>query len=134
MKSFAEAYPNFAIVQPLAAQLQDADKQYSTFVQPLAAQIPWTHHTIILNKVNTAELRQFYIRKTAENGWSKSVLQIQIKNELHLRQGNAITNFTETLPAVQSDLAKETLKNPYLFDFLGIGEEMQERDLEKALI
>lgn len=134
MKAFAEAYPDFAIVQPLAAQLQNAGKQNVTFVQSLAAQIPWTHHTIILNKVNTAELRQFYIRKTAENGWSKSVLQIQIKNELHLRQGNAITNFTETLPAVQSDLAKETLKNPYLFDFLGIGEEIQERDLEKALI
>lgn len=134
MKAFAEAYPDFIIVQPVVAQLQEHQNQQSIFVQPLVAQIPWAHHIVLLNKVPSKQLREFYIKKTAENGWSKSVLAAQIESQLHMRQGNAITNFAHTLPAAQSDLARETLKNPYLFDFLSIGEEMQERELEKALI
>lgn len=103
-------------------------------MQPLVAQIPWAHHIVLLNKTNTEEERLFYLRKTVENGWSKTMLAQQIDNRLHIRQGNAITNFELTLPKPYSDHAKETFKNPYLFDFLGIAEEMQERELEKALI
>lgn len=104
------------------------------FVQPSVAQIPWTHHTIILDKVKTLDERLFYIEKTLQNGWSKTVLGVHIKNELYKSQGRAITNFTETLPVLQSDLAQETLKNPYIFDFLSFSEEIKERELEKALI
>ncbi len=123
-----------AITQPLAAELQGPGKESHAIVQALLAQIPWTHHTIILDKVKAEKERLFYIKKTAENGWSKSVLAMQIESQLHLRQGNAITNFENTLPKAQSDLARETLKNPYLFDFLGLTDEIQERELEKALI
>jgi predicted nuclease of restriction endonuclease-like (RecB) superfamily len=146
MRAFAEAYPGFVIVQPLAAQLQkDKTKNrllqnpslktvQSTIVQPLVAQLPWTHHTIIIDKVKEVSERIFYIKKAVENGWSKSVLTAQIESQLYRRQGKAITNFDSTLTPLQSDLAKETLKNPYLFDFLSIGEEMQEREMEKALM
>src|SRR5690606_21223839 len=72
--------------------------------------------------------------KTIENGRSRDVMVHHIQGQLHERQGQAITNFERTLPKPQSDLAKETLKSPYLFDFLGIGEDIQERELEKALV
>jgi len=133
MRAFAEAYPDFTIVQPLVAQLQSADKEPSEFVQPVAAQIPWTHHTILLDRLKTAEERRFYMKKTAENGWSKAVLVLQIESDLHKRQGRAITNFENTLPKPESDLAREMFKNPYLFDFLNIGEEAKERELEAVL-
>ena len=131
MRSFAEAWP---IVQPLAVQLQNNENQLITFVQPLVAQIPWSHHIVILNKLTDSDLRLFYIKKTIENGWSKAILAIQIGSGLHLRQGNAITNFDRAINFDQSDLAKETFKNPYIFDFLAMGEQIQERDLENALI
>ncbi|GAA4786097.1 PDDEXK nuclease domain-containing protein [Olivibacter ginsenosidimutans] len=144
MRSFAEAYPEFlqadlaksdeTILQPAAAKLENTEIQQNSFLQPVVAKIPWTHHTIILDKVKSAKYRLFYIHKTAENGWSKSVLSFQIESKLHERQGEAITNFDTTLPKSQSDLAKQTLKSPYIFDFLGIGEDVQERELEKALI
>jgi len=76
----------------------------------------------------------FYLQKTLENGWSKSVLSLQINNKLFERQGKTINNFESTLLATDSDLAKETFKNPYVFDFLSMGEKMQEKDLEKGLI
>jgi predicted nuclease of restriction endonuclease-like (RecB) superfamily len=131
MRSFAEAWP---ILQPLVAELQYNDKQLVTFVQPLVAQIPWAHHIVLLNKTKAGEERLFYLQKIVENGWSKSVLIAQIESQLHFRQGKAINNFDLTLPKPHSDLARETLKNPYVFDFLGIEEEVQERYLEKALM
>ncbi len=144
MRDFAKAYP---ILQPAAAQLLKAKNKKMTIPQPVIAELqaniilqppvaklPWTHHTIILDKIKRTDERMFYICKAIQNGWSKSVLTHQIESKLHLRQGNAITNFENTLPPLQSDLAKETLKNPYLFDFLSIGEEMQEREMEKALM
>jgi predicted nuclease of restriction endonuclease-like (RecB) superfamily len=150
MRSFAEAYPDVLIVQQAAAQIksgkksaspivqstfaQRETKDSSSFVQPLVAQIPWTHHTIILDRIKEQEQRLFYLQKTLENGWSKSVLSLQINNKLFERQGKTINNFESTLLATDSDLAKETFKNPYVFDFLSMGEKMQERDLEKGLI
>lgn len=134
MRSFAEAWPAISIVQPPVAQLQTNENHTLKFEQPLVAQIPWAHHIVILNKVQDPNIRLFYIKKTISNGWSKSVLATQIDSELHLRQGNAITNFDIALSKEQSDLARETFKNPYVFDFLGMGEEMQERELENALI
>ncbi len=139
MRAFAEAYPQF--VQPSLAQLQNVEYQKNPIVQPLVAQLeklvgqlPWTHNTILLDKLPSLDERLFYVQKCIQNGWSKAVLIHQIESNLYSRQGKAITNFELTLPKYQSDLARETFKNPYLFDFLGIEEEIHERELEKSLI
>ncbi len=100
----------------------------------LLSQVPWGHHIQIITKVNNGAEAFFYLQQTALNNWSRSVLLHQIESSLYNRKGNAITNFELTLPKSQSDLARETLKNPYLFDFLELGAEIQERELEKALI
>ncbi len=131
MKEFAKAY---SILQPLAAKLQSTENQHSEFVQPMVAQIPWTHHTLILDKLKTEKERLFYIQKTAENGWSKSVLVLQIENDLYQRQGKSINNFSNTLPVYESDLAGEMFKSPYIFDFLQLGTEAKEKELENGLI
>ncbi|NOS91686.1 MAG: DUF1016 domain-containing protein [Cyclobacteriaceae bacterium] len=139
MRAFAEAYPAF--VQPLVAQMQNAESQDVKIVQSpvaqlgqLVSQLPWAHNIVLLTKLPNLEERLFYAQKCIQNGWSKTILTHQIESGLIARQGKAITNFEDTLPKYQSDLAKETFKNPYLFDFLGIGEEVHERELEKALV
>ena len=116
MRAFAKAYP---------------DEQ---FVQQLAGQIPWFHNCILLDKVKDLKERQWYIQKTIENGWSRNVLVLQIESDLYKRQGEAITNFEQALPAPQSDLAQQLLKDPYNFDFLSLGEDAHERELEKGLV
>ncbi len=116
MRSFAENYPE------------------SEFVQQAAAQIPWFHNCVILDKVKDQQEREFYISKTIENGWSRNVLEMQIESGLYLRQGKAITNFELTLPKPQSDLAQQLLKSPYNFDFLGLTDEAHERDIEAAMM
>ena len=103
-------------------------------MQQPAAQIPWSHHQIILDKLKTKKDRLFYIEKNVENGWSRNILLQQIATGLHFRQGKAISNFENTLPPQQSDLVKESFINPYLFDFLGMTETIQGRELEKALM
>jgi predicted nuclease of restriction endonuclease-like (RecB) superfamily len=136
MREFAKTYPNFSILQPVVAKLPKSKKGKTEpeFLQPLAAKIPWTHHTIILDRTNSEAERLFYLQKTVEKGWSKSVLSLQIENKLFARQGKAISNFENTLPAVDSDLAQETFKSSYVFDFLTLSEEAKERDIERALI
>ena len=116
MRAFAEAYPDPQIMQQLAAQ------------------IPWFHHCTILDKVKDTTERQWYIQKTSLNGWSRSILTLQIESQLYQRQGNTDTNFDTTLPKAQSDLARETLKDPYIFDFLNLTEDAQERAVETALV
>ena len=121
MRAFAEAYPQF--MQQPAAQIQDADRQAVIIVQQVAAQLPWGHHQLLLDKLSTTGEREYYIKKAIENGWSRNVLSAQIESQLHLRQGNAITNFDLTLPKPHSDLAKESIKNPYIFDFLAMAKK-----------
>ena len=104
------------------------------FVQQLAAQIPWFHNCVILDKVADATTRGFYIRQTIQNGWSRSILTMQIESGLHKRLGNAPSNFERTLPAPQSDLAQQLLKDPYNFDFLTLAHDARERDLERGLL
>lgn len=116
MRAFAESYPDASIVQQVAGQ------------------IPWFHNCILLDKVKNPAEREWYIRRTIQHGWSRNVLVHQIESGLYGRQGKAITNFDRTLPAPQSELALQVLKDPYVFDFLNIGEEAKERDLEKALL
>lgn len=97
-------------------------------------QIPWGHNIVIVSKCRNVDEALFYVRKTIENNWSRSVLTHQIESGLHVRAGQAVTNFEATLPAPQSDLARETLKDPYTFDFLALTERHDERELERALI
>jgi predicted nuclease of restriction endonuclease-like (RecB) superfamily len=116
MRAFAEAWPDNAIVQQVAAQ------------------IPWFHNCALLDKVKGAEEREWYIRQTVEHGWSRNVLVHQIETGLYQRQGRAVTNFSRTLPAPQSDLAQQITKDPYNFDFLTLGPAAHERDLEGGLL
>jgi predicted nuclease of restriction endonuclease-like (RecB) superfamily len=116
MRALAEGYPDGA------------------FVQQVVAQIPWGHHTQLLDKVKDRAEREWYIRKTIEQGWSRAVLVHQIESGLYERQGRALTNFERTLPAPQSDLAREVLKDPYTFDFLTLAEDAREADLQRGLL
>ena len=116
MRSFAEAYPDQQIVQQAAAQM------------------PWFHNCVLMDKVKDNAQRLWYIQQTIENGWSRAVLEYQIESKLYQRQGKAITNFEQALPQPQSDLAQQLLKSPYNFDFLSLGKEAVEQDLENALI
>lgn len=95
--------------------------------------IPWGHHIIIMNRTKDIEEALFYCTKTIENGWSRAVLEYQIETDLAGRQGKAIHNFANTLPAIQSDLARELIKDPYNFDFLSLSQQALERDLEDGL-
>ena len=106
------------------------------FVQTVSAQIPWSHNVAILEKVKELDERIWYIQKTSENGWSHSVLIHQIESGLYQRQvlANKVSNFENRLPSPQSELAVQTMKDPYVFDFIQLREEMLERDIEEALI
>ncbi len=106
------------------------------FVQTISAQIPWSHNVAILEKVKDADSRIWYIRKTAENGWSHSVLVHQIESGLYRRQvlAEKVSNFETHLPPSQSELAVQTMKDPYVFDFISFRDDMVERDIEQALI
>ena len=116
MRAFAAAWPNESIVQRLVGQ------------------IPWGHNVRLLDHVKSQPEREWYIRQTVENGWSRNVLEYQIESGLYKRQGKAISNFERTLPAPQSELAQQLVKDPYNFDFLSLGPEAKERDLERGLI
>jgi predicted nuclease of restriction endonuclease-like (RecB) superfamily len=116
MRAFAEAYPARA------------------FVQEVLAQMTWYHNITLLEKVKDHVQREWYIRATLEHGWSRAVLVHQIESDLYTRQGRALTNFQATMPSPQSDLAQQVVKDPYNFEFLGLGQDISERQLEKALI
>jgi predicted nuclease of restriction endonuclease-like (RecB) superfamily len=96
--------------------------------------IPWGHNVLLLFKLTDFGERLWYAAKTIEHGWSRAMLSVQIETNLFARQGKAITNFAVTLPPPQSDLAQQSLKDPYVFDFLTISEEAHERELEGGLV
>jgi len=124
----------FPILQPAVAKLQLNGYQATEENHSLLLQIPWAHHIIILDKAKTLAERIFYIKETIRNGWSKNMLKINIESRLHERKGSAITtNFDSRLSEDQAELARLTLKSPYIFDFLDIEAPMHERDLERAL-
>jgi predicted nuclease of restriction endonuclease-like (RecB) superfamily len=104
------------------------------FGQQPAAQLPWFHIVTLLTKVNNEAAREWYAQQAVKSGWSRSTLEINIKNQLQQRQGAAVTNFAARMPATDSALAVETLKDPYLFDFLGLGNDAHEREIENGLI
>jgi len=94
----------------------------------------WGHNRIVISKCKDVIEAFYYVNKTIENNWSRNVLAHQIESGLYHREGKAVTNFTETLPAPQSDLAQQLIKDPYTFDFLTLTQDYNERELEKALI
>ncbi len=116
MVHFAKEYPDLAIRQQVVAQ------------------IPWGHNILLLQKLESIEDRLLYAHKTIEHGWSRNVLQHWLERDLHKREGKAITNFQQTLPAPLSDLACQTLKDPYCFDFLTLRKKHDERELESGLL
>jgi predicted nuclease of restriction endonuclease-like (RecB) superfamily len=116
MRAFADAWPEESIVQQLVGQ------------------IPWGHNVRLLELVSDRSTREWYTRATIEHGWSRSVLEMQIEHETHSRVGAAQTNFSRTLAAPHSDLARDLIKDPYVFDFLGLTDATHERAVEKALI
>lgn len=127
MKGFSRA--NLMYMRSFAESWDDEQ-----FVQQLVGQIPWGHNIALITKLKNRTEREWYIHKTLEHGWSRDILVMQIETRLFHRQGKAITNFTSTLTPPQSDLAQQTLKDPYIFDFLGLGDEAQEREVERELV
>ena len=103
-------------------------------VQQLVGQIPWGHNVLIITKTDSIKEAIFYINKTIENNWSRAVLEHQIDLDFYNRSGRAITNFNNTLPTPHSELAIETLKDPYKFDFLTLKEKALEKDIEEQLV
>jgi predicted nuclease of restriction endonuclease-like (RecB) superfamily len=99
----------------------------------ILCKIPWRHHVAILGKCDNIQAATFYIQQTMLNNWSRNVLEIQLESNLYKRLGKTLNNFELTLPKIQSDLAKETLKDPYKFDFLTLESDVQELELEKQL-
>jgi predicted nuclease of restriction endonuclease-like (RecB) superfamily len=101
--------------------------------QPVG-QLPWGHIRTILGKIKDVDIALFYAVACAENGWSRSILDLQIEQSLHLRQGLAPSNFKAVLPSPQSELAQQTLKDPYIFDFMTLSQQAVERDVENQLV
>ena len=126
------------VKSPISQQLVDQFKKDGckgdSIVQHLVAQIPWGHNILIFTKAKTVEIALFYVKQTIENQWSRETLKNQIGNRLHERHGKAISNFNKTLPASVTAIAQQTLKDPYIFDFLSIDTEYRERDIENQLV
>jgi predicted nuclease of restriction endonuclease-like (RecB) superfamily len=144
MRAFAEAWPETVIVQQPVAQLAKAvivqaplaqtSPPSPAIVHQPGAQLPWKHHCLLLDKLAEPRERLWYAAKAVEHGWSRDVLALQIESGLHTRQGKAVTNFKTTLPPPQSDLAQQITKDPYLFDFLNLRDDANERAVEDALL
>lgn len=116
MRAFAEAWPDAQMVQQLAGPL------------------PWFHNVVLITRIKEPSTRQWYAQQCRAEGWSRATLELQIRNRLHERQGRAVTNFDARLSTPCAQLAQETLKDPYLFDFLGLGDAAHEREIENALV
>ena len=116
MRAFARAWPEGEIGQQAVSQL------------------PWGHNVLLLTRLKDTDARLYYAEQAHARGWSRAALEVNIRDRLLERQGQAVTNFAARLPLPQSQLARETLKDPYLFDFLGLGDEAHEREIENALV
>lgn len=143
MKSFAMQYPDFPFLQVSLAKLKELPILQATlaklegegknFVQVPLVQISWYHHISLLPKVKDEAERAYYITETAQNGWSRDVMLLQIDNGYIHAKGHAINNFEQTLPPLQSDLARYIFKDPYNFSFIGTVALQNELDIEKSL-
>jgi predicted nuclease of restriction endonuclease-like (RecB) superfamily len=121
-------------------RMQAFYKTYELLTQPASVitdlpifNIPWFHNVVLIQKLKLNEERLWYAQKTLENGWSRTILEIQIESDLYNRQGKAITNFKYVLPDLDSDLAQQSFKDPYIWDFLTLREKYVEKELEDGL-
>lgn len=126
MKGFSAR--NLKYMRKFAQEWQDEQ-----IVQQLVAQLPWGHNCVLIDKLSNQKDRLWYAQKAIEHGWSRNVLVHQIENSLLHRTGQAVNNFAQSLPSIQSDLAVQTFKDPYIFDFLTLTAEHNERELEQGL-
>ncbi len=122
---YCKLFYNYFSIRP---QVEDE------FQKNVIFQLPWGHIKLIINKIKDTSESQFYINETIENNWSRDVLALQIKTDLFKRQGKSITNFKNTLPEPFSELAQQTLKDPYIFDFMTMSKPYYEKDIEKQLV
>ena len=147
MISFYSAYPALDQILPQpVAKLPAGDKDAPVTAPPnametlqatateLSLQLPWGHNILLLQKAKELSTRIWYMQQAISHGWSRNVLDLMIGSRAHERQGAATTNFESRLPAPQSDLAQQALKDPYVFDFLTIEEPFRERELETGLV
>ena len=144
MIAFFRAYPSPAEVlpQPVAkVKAADNNKEKEDLPQLVAKAtdsiiwlIPWGHHALLIEKIKDVADRVWYMQQTLQQGWSRNVLRLMIKSQVHLRQGSSVNNFARSLPEPQSDLVQQSLKDPYIFDFLTLTEPFKERELETGLL
>lgn len=132
MRAFYLAYPNENPQQGVA-DLTSANLPYS-FLQQAAANLPWGHIVALVEKVKDSKVRLWYAQSAIEHGWSRAILIHQINTNLHKRQGGAITNFAAHLPSPQSELAQQITKDPYVFDFLTLANDIKEKELHVGLV
>jgi predicted nuclease of restriction endonuclease-like (RecB) superfamily len=128
-----EIQPDFISVRQSVALEENDSVQQGVRLNNMLASVPWGHNVVIINKLKDAKEALFYLQQTIENNWSRSILVLQIEQDLYRRQGKAITNFQKTLPEKQALLAEQILKDPYNFGFLTLESKVQELDLERQL-
>lgn len=138
MIAFYREYPTPPDILPqAAAKIESSEKvpqAAAKLPESLLWSIPWFHQIVLMEKVKDRTARLWYMQQTLANGWSRNILLAMIQSEAHARQGQAITNFERLLPSPQSDLVQQTLKDPYIFDFLTLQEPFHERELETNLL
>lgn len=141
MKNFYSFYSSSIISEQAVPKFKNAENEIGIKLEQVVPKsienlfsIPWGHHILILKKIKKPTVAFFFINQIIENNWSRSVLEYQIETELYERQGKAVTNFNNTLPTPNSDLASALLKDPYNFDFLSLSQKVQERELETKLV
>jgi len=122
------------VSEPLKGPQPVAQTGPAASIQRLVTSMSWAHNILLIQKVKELQTRLWYMEQTIQNGWSRDTLGQMIKNSAHKRQGEAVTNFQKSLPSPQSDLARQLLKDPYIFDFLTIEEPFHERELETGLV
>jgi predicted nuclease of restriction endonuclease-like (RecB) superfamily len=150
MTLFYREYANFNLIGPQAVgQLQTSGLEESkkspqavgqiqeaanTNLQHIVTGLPWGHNVLLMEKIKDRQEREWYMSQCLKHGWSRNILDVHIKNHSYERRGKATTNFDRTLPPIHSDMAQQTLKDPYIFDFLTIGNKFRERELESELL
>ena len=137
MLAFYREYAKVEFMPQAVAQIETPGKvtqAVAFFSSDVLLALPWGHHLLLMEKLKDVQTRHWYMQATLTNGWSRNVLQMQIETAAHTRQGKATSNFALRLPPPQSDLARQALKDPYLFDFLTLAEPFHERELETGLI
>ncbi len=133
MRAFYLAWPSLSTGDPILAQVVRELPEEAELAQ-VVRELPWGHNVELVQKVKSPEKRLWYAQMARKHGWARSILIMQIETDLHGRQGKAVSNFKDTLPAIDSDLATQTLKDPYNFDFLGLAKDAHEREIENALL